>query len=83
MNYRAIADVLPNLEIPDLGEKVQPLEAVVLVKALGADGSVNWYVRYTPSLITVEVLGALRAAEVLEEDTLRKEFRPVGGEDDR
>lgn len=82
MEYRPAAEMLAHLELVPLGEKVQALDAVVLVKALDDEGRVGWYTRYTDSLTTVEVLGALRAAELLEEERVLALYRSVGTEDE-
>lgn len=75
-----VADVLGGLSLLPLGEGVVALDAVVLVKAIDADGVVGWFTRYTADVTSVECLGALHAATLLEEDHLRSVYSPVDGE---
>lgn len=80
-DYQPIGDVLLGLKILPLDEHVTALDAVVLVKAIDADGNVGWWTRWTSDLTTVESIGALHAAIVLEEDHLRSIYRPTGEDD--
>lgn len=79
-DYKPVADVLAGITILPLDDGSTPLDAVVLVKALDGDGKAAWFCRYSPDLTTVEVLGALHAAVLLEEDQVRRVYSPM--EDD-
>ncbi len=58
---------LSNMHLPPLPEGSVPLEAVVLVKFLSAEGTVRYGELSTPSLTTVEALGMITTAQ----DTMR------------
>jgi hypothetical protein len=74
--FRPVAEVLPGVEIVGLGDGAIPLEAVVLVKALDAEGEMGWYTRYTKGLHSIEALGAIRAAELLEQERVIALYEP-------
>lgn len=71
-DFVPIGEALPGIEVAPLPDKVVPLEAIVLVKALDADGDVSYFHRFTKSLMPVEAIGALiGAADVMREERRR------------
>lgn len=77
-----VGEVLNGMQLLSLGAGVTVLDAVVLVKAIDEDGRVGWYTRYTQDVTTVETIGALHAALVLEEDHLRRIYMPARDDED-
>lgn len=63
-----------------LGLELVPLDAVLLVKTLDAEGDVVWCTRYTRDVSLVERMGALRAALVIEEARVVAAYTPEGGD---
>lgn len=81
-DFTPISEVLPNLSVLPLSDDHIPIEAVILIKAIGSDGQPHWHVRYTEGLYSVEALGALHAATVLEESAIVQNYLPYTQEDE-
>lgn len=79
---RPIGDVLPGVEIIELADGYTPLEAVVLVKCLDADGHIAWVQRWSEGLHIVEVLGAATTMRALNERQAVEMYQPLGEDDD-
>lgn len=63
------------LDLPDLPQEWTPLEAAVVMKCLGADGTVRLVSRYTPGVSAWEALGMLRAEVINSEQQLWDAWR--------
>lgn len=75
--FAPIGEVLNGLEILTLDAGDVPIEAVVLIKVLDAEGEETWYGRYTDGLSSAEALGALLTATELELRSRCSMFRPT------
>ena len=80
MERKPIAEVCPGLEIRELPDGAVPLEALVLVKVLTAEGQASWASRCTEGIGDAEALGAL----IGETDRRRRDYLAcwVADEDD-
>lgn len=79
--YALVGDVLTNIKIMPIRDDAIPVDAVLLIKAIEQDGSPAWFVRYSEGLYTIEALGALHAAIVLEEAKVQAIYTPEPEED--
>ena len=75
---KAIADVLPGLEVHPLPDDWTPLEALVLIKCLDEGGDPTWAYRTTHRLNNEELLGAL----VVHTEVLRQKLAAEFEEDE-
>jgi hypothetical protein len=66
MEYKPAGEVLGSAKLVPLPDSAMVVDAVVLIKAMDADGDVGWYTRFTEDLSTVEAVGALTVACDLE-----------------
>jgi len=49
--------VIPSLEVRQLPAGAIPLEAVLLIKAMNAEGQIRWYIRTTSGIEPMELGG--------------------------
>jgi hypothetical protein len=70
------------LEIEPLLPHAVPLEAVVVVRTLDAEGDVSIALRSTPGIYIWDKAGLLRAAQVINDELLRRSFIGTGEGDD-
>jgi len=62
------------LQFPPLPTGTQPVDGVILVRALKADGQLTWMFRFTPDCPPFESLTALELLASLEHDRLTSLF---------
>jgi hypothetical protein len=74
--YRPAGEILGALSIMPLPRETMIVEAVMVIKAIGEDGKISWYTRYSEDLHGVEALGALRAATLLQERSVMDAYEP-------
>lgn len=80
-NYKPVGEVLNTLSVLQLPENCIALDAVIVVKALDADGNVTWHTRYTEAPHAIEFLGALEAACMLIKQDIFNQYNSVGEDD--
>lgn len=68
--YVPAAEVLRGIELAELTEGWTPIDAIVLIRCIDAEGNTGWLQRISAGVGTAEVVGAL----VCSADTLRKRY---------
>lgn len=76
-----VADVL-GITVADPPEGWTPMEAIVIVKALNAEGADAWFTRVSDGLGGMEALGALTGACRTQADDIAESFLPDDGDED-
>lgn len=64
----------------DLDERDTPIDAVVVVKYISDGGDISWLATTTETLTDLEALGMLRAAQIVQEEQIKENWRDSDGE---
>lgn len=65
--YVDAENVVSGLRLMALPDGVVPIEAIVIIKAMDADGHSSWRSRYSEGLSHIETVGAMRVMTQLAE----------------
>lgn len=81
--FKPVGEVLPNLDILELPDGSQPLECIVIVRALDENMRPGWFFRWTKTLDEVDGYGAIcAAADIISARLLQMYESTVEGEDE-
>lgn len=83
MEMTAASNVLGNIEVCSLPDGYVPLDVVMLVKCLSAEGDPVWAIRYSPGVNAMELLGATRImAHKTEKDHFDNQWIDQGNDEE-
>lgn len=81
--YRPAGETFGTLELAELPEGLVPVEAIVLTRCVGADGSAGWYFRWSQGMASaVDRFGPLTAFLRADEYEIAAMYEPCADEEE-